>query len=45
MHVLWLDQYSEDHRDQVGGKCASLGAMMAAGLPVPPAFAVTVNAF
>ena len=45
MHILWLDQYSEHNHDQVGGKCASLGAMMAAGLPVPPAFAVTVDAF
>ena len=45
MHILWLDQYAQDNHDQVGGKCASLGAMMAAGLPVPPAFAVTVEAF
>ena len=45
MHVLWLDRYAEYNHEQVGGKCASLGAMMAAGLPVPPAFAVTVDAF
>lgn len=45
MHILWLEQYSSEHHDSVGGKCASLGAMMEAGLPVPPAFAVTVEAF
>lgn len=29
----------------VGGKCASLGDLMAAGLPVPPGFAVTTHGF
>jgi pyruvate,water dikinase len=29
----------------VGGKCASLGELMAAGVPVPDGFAVTVAAF
>lgn len=32
-------------RPQVGGKCASLGEMVSAGLPVPSGFAVTVDAF
>ena len=45
MHILWLDKFSSDQHDEVGGKCASLGAMLQAGLPVPPAFAVTVKAF
>lgn len=30
---------------QVGGKCASLGTLSQAGLPVPPGFAVTTRAF
>lgn len=30
---------------QVGGKCASLGTMSQAGLPVPPGFAVTTVVF
>jgi pyruvate, water dikinase len=34
-----------DHHPQVGGKCASLGTMMQAGLPVPPGFAVTTRVF
>lgn len=32
-------------RETVGGKCASLGEMVNAGLPVPDGFAVTVEAF
>lgn len=32
-------------RESVGGKCASLGELISAGLPVPDGFAVTVNAF
>lgn len=32
-------------RELVGGKSASLGEMVAAGLPVPDGFAVTVDAF
>jgi hypothetical protein len=32
-------------RAKVGGKNASLGTMIAAGLPVPPGFAVTTDAY
>jgi pyruvate,water dikinase len=32
-------------RELVGGKCASLGELVNAGLPVPAGFAVTVQAF
>ena len=32
-------------RPSVGGKCASLGELVSAGLPVPDGFAVTVDAF
>ena len=34
-----------EHHPQVGGKCASLGTMSQAGLPVPPGFAVTTRVF
>jgi len=44
-YVLWLHEYSHDHRPRVGGKSSSLGEMMNAGLPVPPGFAVTVEAY
>jgi pyruvate,water dikinase len=43
--TLWFDQYQDHHRPRVGGKGASLGSMMNAGLPVPPGFAVTIEAF
>lgn len=34
-----------DNHVHVGGKCASLGTMIQAGLPVPPGFAVTTAVF
>lgn len=43
--VLWFEDYREEDRPRVGGKNASLGTMMAAGLPVPPGFAVTTEAY
>jgi pyruvate,water dikinase len=44
-YVLWFDEYTEDDRPRVGGKNASLGSMITAGLPVPPGFAVTTDAY
>lgn len=44
-YVLWFDEYVEEDRPRVGGKNASLGTMMGAGLPVPPGFAVTTEAY
>ena len=44
-HVVWFDRYEPAHRPLVGGKNASLGEMMVAGLPVPPGFAVTTAAY
>ena len=44
--IVWFDDYTEERdRPRVGGKNASLGTMMAAGLPVPPGFAVTTAAY
>ncbi len=43
--VLWYDQYEKSHGPVVGGKNASLGEMTLAGLPVPPGFAVTIDAY
>ena len=34
-----------EHHTRVGGKCASLGTMSQAGLPVPPGFAVITDVF
>lgn len=44
-YVVWFDEFTEEHRDRVGGKNASLGSMITAGLPVPPGFAVTTDAY
>jgi pyruvate, water dikinase len=43
--VRWLDAYDPAERPLLGGKNASLAEMLAAGLPVPPGFAVTVDAY
>jgi pyruvate, water dikinase len=43
--VRWLHEYDPADRPRLGGKNASLGEMLAAGLPVPPGFAVTVDAY
>jgi len=44
-YILTFEQCDAATQAQVGGKCASLGAMMQAGAPVPPGFAVTTAAY
>lgn len=44
-YVLWFDDYHDVDHPRVGGKNASLGSMIRAGLPVPPGFAVTTDAY
>jgi pyruvate,water dikinase len=45
-YIVWFDNYEDaHHRSLVGGKNASLGEMIHAGLPVPPGYAVTTDAF
>lgn len=44
----WIKQFNELGKDDialVGGKGASLGEMTQAGLPVPPGFVITTDAF
>ncbi|UUX93861.1 phosphoenolpyruvate synthase [Methanoplanus endosymbiosus] len=43
--ILWLAEIKKEDIPSVGGKGASLGEMTAVGLPVPPAFVVTAQAF
>jgi pyruvate,water dikinase len=43
--VLFFDQLSAADLPRVGGKGANLGEMTQAGLPVPPGFCVTTEAF
>lgn len=45
-HIVWFEDYLEDRdRERVGGKNASLGTMVAAGLPVPPGYGITTEAY
>lgn len=44
-HVVWFDRYCLEQKDRVGGKNASLGEMLCAGLPVPPGFALATSAY
>lgn len=44
-YVLRFDEVGRDHINHVGGKGANLGEMVAAGLPVPPGFCVTAQAY
>jgi pyruvate,water dikinase len=43
--IVWFDRYHPSDQTRVGGKNASLGEMMAAGLPVPPGFAITIEGY
>lgn len=40
-HIRWFQECSASSTREVGGKCASLGELIGAGLAVPPGFAVT----
>ncbi|HJJ53216.1 MAG TPA: phosphoenolpyruvate synthase, partial [Methanocorpusculum sp.] len=44
-NILWLTEIRNTEIPSVGGKGASLGEMTHVGLPVPPAFVVTAQAF
>jgi pyruvate,water dikinase len=43
--VLWFSDFQPGHAAVLGGKCASLGAMTVAGMPVPPGFGITIDAY
>ncbi|MEM2439627.1 MAG: phosphoenolpyruvate synthase [Candidatus Bathyarchaeia archaeon] len=43
--VIWFENLRKSDIPLVGGKNANLGEMMNAGIPVPPGFAVTANAY
>ncbi len=44
-YIVWFQDYRRSDKGRVGGKNASLGEMIAAGLPVPPGFALTTEAY
>ena len=43
--IVWFEGYWPGLKDQVGGKGASLGEILGAGIPVPPGFVLTTNAY
>ena len=43
--ILWFEELTKDDVPLVGGKCANLGEMTRAGIPVPPGFAVSAYAY
>lgn len=43
--VFWLDELNQYDQDKVGRKCANLGEMASLGLPVPPGFALSIDAY
>jgi pyruvate,water dikinase len=43
--VLKFEQINQENAAQAGKKCANLGEMMRLGLPVPPGFVITTDAF
>ena len=44
-YVLWFRECTSESLPKVGGKNASLGEMTKAGIPVPPGFAITTEAY
>lgn len=42
--TFWLEEVGRENAPQVGQKCALLGEMLQAGLPVPPGFVLSIPA-
>ena len=43
--IYWVEELSKEDNDLVGKKCANLGEIIKAGLPVPKGFCLSVNAY
>jgi pyruvate,water dikinase len=43
--ILWFEELGKEDVPLVGGKCANLGEMINAGVPVPPGFAITAYTY
>src|SRR3989344_3827708 len=44
-HILWFHQIDKHDAHSAGGKGANLGEMTKAGIPVPPGFVVSAQAY
>ena len=43
--IFWLNELCKEDINQVGQKCAFLAEMLRIGLPVPPGFVLSLQAF
>lgn len=43
--IFWLDELGQEHSEMVGRKSANLGEMTKIGAPVPPGFAISMEAY
>lgn len=43
--IFWFEEVGQEHNDLVGKKCANLGEMTKLGMPVPPGFCLSVDAW
>ena len=43
--IVWFENYQSADAPELGGKNASLGTLLGAGLPVPPGFAVSAECY
>jgi pyruvate,water dikinase len=44
-YIFWFEELGKDQNSLVGKKCANLGEMTKIGLPVPPGFALSIEAY
>jgi len=44
-YLFWFEELGQEHCDLVGKKCANLGEIAGIGLPVPPGFALSLEAY
>ena len=44
-NIVWFSEVGKDDGALVGGKGANLGELTQAGLPVPPGFIITADAY
>jgi len=44
-YIFWIEELGQEHCEIVGKKCGNLGEMAKIGLPVPPGFALSVEAY
>jgi pyruvate,water dikinase len=43
--IFWFDEIGQDYNYIVGKKSANLGAMKQMGMPIPPGFAICIDAY